>query len=50
MIFPSFLYMSRTETRRAAKGRRQPFHLEIKMAIGRGLAVRISCQTRKAVL
>lgn len=34
----------------AAKGKRQPFALEIKKAFDRGLAVRISCQTRKAVL
>ncbi|SFF16816.1 transaldolase [Paenibacillus algorifonticola] len=28
MIFPFFLYISRNETRCAAKGRRQPFHLD----------------------
>ena len=27
MILPSFLYISRHETRCAARGRRQPFHL-----------------------
>ncbi len=35
-MFPSFLYISRNETRCAARGRRQPFNLDTSLMDIRG--------------